>query len=416
MQRYELDDGGDGKFWEIEVASTTVTTKFGRIGTTGQQREKAFATEALAAQGVIDMIAEKTKAGYAAIGVAAATPKVATKTVAEKTKTTKTADKTTKTTKTEKVTTTNPVVETKPVASKAAKAAPVAAKVITPVGDGGFIATKDGYALGIVDGKVVCRSSKGAVLASVPKDQKDNPVFEQLSEVVLFLAAHTEETARTMEEWMLKSHPVPASVMASVWPDPAWQRALENAVVVADGTPGFLRGADDKKGIGMVTLDGETVWSKASAVRVPHPILLSELDEFRALLADLALTQSLPQLFRETFAMPKESGDERSVSTYAGGEFEQLNHALGRCKKHGYRVKGGSSVCRIPGATGVVEARFDLGGEDPFSECSTSLLTFIDEEEKTLLLKDVPPVAYSEGMRMASLVYAGRKIEKKGEA
>ena len=36
MARYELNDGKSHKFWEVEREGSSVTTRWGRVGTQGQ--------------------------------------------------------------------------------------------------------------------------------------------------------------------------------------------------------------------------------------------------------------------------------------------------------------------------------------------------------------------------------------------
>ena len=91
----------------------------------------------------------------------------------------------------------------------------------------------------------------------------------------------------------------------------------------------------------------------------------------------------------------------------------------GAAKALGYRVSGGWTVCRVfdPGSAKTIEARFWIGADDPMSEAYTENLVWVsssaDGTEKTLSVRDVPPIAFSEGMRMASALYGKRKIEKK---
>jgi hypothetical protein len=44
-------------------------------------------------------------------------------------------------------------------------------------------------------------------------------------------------------------------------------------------------------------------------------------------------------------------------------------------------------------------------------EATTGNLAWVDDKQKTLAIADVPPVAFSEGMRMAALIFAKRKTE-----
>lgn len=61
---FEFTAGTSRKFWEIGVRETVVTVRYGRIGSEGQSREKAFADAGAAARHAEDLIAEKTGEGY----------------------------------------------------------------------------------------------------------------------------------------------------------------------------------------------------------------------------------------------------------------------------------------------------------------------------------------------------------------
>lgn len=63
-QRFEFSDDSSNKFWEIEVSGKTHTVTYGRIGTDGQSKTKAFASPAAAQADADKLIAEKTKKGY----------------------------------------------------------------------------------------------------------------------------------------------------------------------------------------------------------------------------------------------------------------------------------------------------------------------------------------------------------------
>lgn len=52
------------KFWEIAVAGSEVTVRFGRIGTDGQTKVKDLGSTESAAKEAEKLIAEKTRKGY----------------------------------------------------------------------------------------------------------------------------------------------------------------------------------------------------------------------------------------------------------------------------------------------------------------------------------------------------------------
>lgn len=299
--------------------------------------------------------------------------------------------------------------------AKAAK--PVAVPAPAVAGDG-WLAVDGGYAVTLRDGKVVCRNPKGKELVSVPPKVAESPQAEQLDALSDWLDEHRRDCLAAADGWMLRSLPLPAAVVAAVWPDPAWRAALENTVVrAADalGKPdakqvGFLRGADPQRGIGLVTLDGETRWVKAEAVVLPHPVLLADRDEWRELASELNLRQGVQQLLREVHERGGERAGATAVTRFANGEFEMLSHVSGRCKQLGYPVRGGYATCTVLEGASEVRASYWIGADDPMSPTSTGDLTWSDADERQLPISEVGPVAFSEGMRMAAALYAKRKV------
>jgi predicted DNA-binding WGR domain protein len=63
-RRFEFIGGSSRKFWEVAVAGSAVTVRFGRIGTAGQTQQKLFADEATAARAAQRLVREKLAKGY----------------------------------------------------------------------------------------------------------------------------------------------------------------------------------------------------------------------------------------------------------------------------------------------------------------------------------------------------------------
>ncbi len=61
---FEFVEGTASKFWEIKVVGNEVIVRFGRIGTDGQMKPKAFPSETAALKYAEEIIAEKTEKGY----------------------------------------------------------------------------------------------------------------------------------------------------------------------------------------------------------------------------------------------------------------------------------------------------------------------------------------------------------------
>jgi len=61
---FEFVEGSSSKFWEIQLDGSSFTTRYGKIGTDGQQSLKEYASDALAKKEYDKLVNEKTKKGY----------------------------------------------------------------------------------------------------------------------------------------------------------------------------------------------------------------------------------------------------------------------------------------------------------------------------------------------------------------
>ncbi|HWO23580.1 MAG TPA: WGR domain-containing protein [Kofleriaceae bacterium] len=69
---FELVEGSSAKFWEILVEDAAVTTRYGKIGTAGQETLKEHDSKSGAFKEYDKLVAEKTKKGYREIGAGGA--------------------------------------------------------------------------------------------------------------------------------------------------------------------------------------------------------------------------------------------------------------------------------------------------------------------------------------------------------
>lgn len=291
----------------------------------------------------------------------------------------------------------------------------------------GWIATAEsGYEVAVTEGRVVCRNATGKTLRTLPKQLKQDPAVLELRRLVEWLTRHAAECREHAERWMVRSLPVPAVLLAEVWADEAWRVVLRDLVVApvtahAQGgeawdvsRAGFLR-AVDERGIGVVDLDGESVRLTADRVAIPHPVLLDELADLREFGVELDVKQSVDQLYRETWERPADLDAEAvQFEEYAGGKFSELRTLTQRAQGLGYVVRGGYSACRIFEAGHGLEARVWLGSDDPYYPTETGALEFADSAGRRLKCAEVGPVAWSEGVRMAAALYAGRTVAEDG--
>ncbi len=279
------------------------------------------------------------------------------------------------------------------------------------------------YQITLRGDQIVCRNPAGKELRSPPKAVRDDPATANLRQLSEWLTRHDSACRAEVEQWMVRSLPLPATALAKIWPDPSWRTPLTDVVVATlddDGgwdpdEVGFLREATDT-GIGVVNLDGETVRLAADRVLIAHPVLLSEVDDLREFAADLGVQQSIDQLFRQTWIKPSDVDPAASkVADFAGGKYDQLRHLAARSTSLGYPVKGGYAVCRVFEGGDNIEARVWIGSDYPEDSTATGELIFTDRNGTSRTLGDVGPVAWSEGMRMAAALYAGRVVEKQEE-
>jgi hypothetical protein len=284
-----------------------------------------------------------------------------------------------------------------------------------------WVPAADGYSLALDGTTLICRNPKGTVLKSVPSAVRKGDDAEALLALRDWLVRHDTACRSAVETWMLRSLPVPRSVLAGVWADPAWSAALRDLVVRgADASGASIAGllrevtADD---VGVVTLDGETRRLVGGSITIPHPILLDDLDDSREFLGEIGASQVVPQLFRETFIRPPDlDPDLTSVDTWAGARFKELRHVLSRCATLGFRVSGGFATVRVWEDGVPVESRYWVGADEPSVEAETGPLVFMDARSRPMRLGDVGPVAWSEGSRMAALIAAGRVQQDDVEA
>jgi len=285
----------------------------------------------------------------------------------------------------------------------------------------GWSAAGEGYEISLVEGKVVARSasgrSAGRQLKTLPKALRDHPEVERLRRFAEWLDQHAAACVARVDAWMVSSLPVPTGLLGRVWPDEAWQVALRDLVVVGDDPDeaGFLRDVSESGELRVVNLDGETVRMSAETVTLPHPVLLPDLDDLREFAAELGVTQKVEQIYRATWSKPAEAElapKATAVNEFSGARFPSRFVLTARAESFGYRVSGGYATCGVRDGGRTVEASLWIG--EPYWDGGgeTGSLTWNDKGGKALTLREVNPVAWSEGMRMGAALYAGRIVER----
>ncbi|MFK3978876.1 DUF4132 domain-containing protein [Micromonospora sp. NPDC050397] len=255
----------------------------------------------------------------------------------------------------------------------------------------------------------------GRPLKSLPKTLRDHPEVDRLRQLAQWLDRHTAECLARIDAWVVSSLPVPTALLARIWPDPGWQDALRDLVVLGDDPtePGFLRDVTDTGDLRVVNLDGETIRLSSASATLPHPVRLPDLTDLREFADELDINQRIEQLHRGTWSKPTDLKDrDTTINDFRGTSVP--NRLAARAATLGFRVAGSQVTCRVWEAGRTVEAAMWFDEDYWDSEATLGTLSWSVVDGPALRLTEVGPVGWSEGMRMATeLSGAATKTEKK---
>lgn len=268
----------------------------------------------------------------------------------------------------------------------------------------------DDYQLALIDNTIVARNAKGRQLKSVPAKAKKTPAWQQLDDLLVWLTGHEREIAARVEQWLLNSEPVPVAVLGAVWDDPGWRRWLLDLVVADSADPdtvGLLRDVSDE-GLGLITLDGDSVRIPGGEILIPHPVLLDDLADLREFAAELGVRQQFDQLYRPVHHRGALTNPEATwLNDWSGATYRTLRQAHTRALAGGFTPRGTDVVARVVDAGRVFDIRFNLADStDPYREAYTGPLRWL-VDDAPVPVGEVGPVAWSEGVRIAEWMLAG---------
>lgn len=287
---------------------------------------------------------------------------------------------------------------------------------LSDIAESQWIAAGD-YSLVLVGDTILARNSKGRVLKTVPAKAKKTPEFDKLNNLRVYLEQHKKNCHNDVITWFLKGLPVPVRVISVVWPDPMWRGCLENLVVrvVGTGAEGLLRAADEQN-LHLVDLDGENITvavDDSESVVFPHPAIISDITDWREFASELGIAQGIDQLFRDIYVKPTDvDGYRKAVRAYTNAEYDMGQTLVGRSRSGGFAAnfQGVSLIVVEDGKE--IQANLEVECWYPTDKAYLDELSF-SHNGKQLRFDEIGPIAWSEGIRMAEYVYAGRTAETK---
>lgn len=410
-----FEEGASSKFYVLALADTTLTIRFGRIGSQGQEKCTTFKTPALALKEYERLLAEKKKKGYV-----------------EKKKARSAADPPTKkaTAKGRQADDTKgakkapgpppgppgPALEDPPVAgldlaSWRASPIPIPERDPTPLPTGDFVV--EGYTIAFGDDEEVqIRDPKGKRLKSVPAKVRQSDDYQALMRGRKDDRSRGKRARRVLEERMISGTPIVADELAWLVQDAAFEDLFRGLVVVADGSPerapAVLVGWDSTRGLGVVPLDYDAKWIGWPTVTIPHPSHLSDLTEWQDLLIELGLQQGLAQVFREVKSVPAAQRTLQECTMVANRETRSAAAIERALMDDGWTARRGMAKrhlwLREGDAITTVEAWFDYGEYYmPSDETTTGAFGVNDVRGRPLPMSAVPGVLLGEIIRSLEL-------------
>ncbi|MFE0186694.1 DUF4132 domain-containing protein [Streptomyces sp. NPDC058989] len=274
-----------------------------------------------------------------------------------------------------------------------------------------WVSASRGYELALDGTTLRCRRTDGRDLRSIPKGVLAGPVGERFAALRDRLVRHEKECRDTVESWLLSGVPVPGGLLARIWPDPGWRTCLEHLVVDADGRTGLLVDVAEDGRVSLREEDGAPYEPPAGTlVTLLHPVLLGDLGPWRRLLEARGVTQESAQLDRRVHRRPEGTDPHATgIEAYEGEPFTAQWRARANALEHGFVVRGGFAVAEITERLVRTEARCWVGETGSGATEEAGRLLWVDEDERPVAVGTLGPIAWSEGLRMAELIYGGAK-------
>ncbi|WP_261957904.1 DUF4132 domain-containing protein [Streptomyces nigrescens] len=272
-----------------------------------------------------------------------------------------------------------------------------------------WVSAARGYELALDGTTLRCRRTDGRDVKSPPKGVLADPVGERFAALRDRLVRHEEECRDTVESWLLSGVPVPAGLLARIWQDPGWRSCLEHLVVHTDGRTGLLVDVAEDGRVSVRDESGLLYGPPAGAsVTLLHPALLGDLGPWHRLLEAHGVAQGWAQLDRRVYRRPEGTDPQATgIDAFEGEPFTAQWRARMNALENGFVVRGGFAVAKFAERFLRMEARCWVGEADPGASEEAGRLLWVDEAEHPVAVGTLGPVAWSEGLRMAELIYGG---------
>ncbi|SER51402.1 DUF4132 domain-containing protein [Corynebacterium cystitidis] len=266
------------------------------------------------------------------------------------------------------------------------------------------------FALDADTAGVVVRNKKGTVLKTVPAKAKVESAYETIDTKANFLEQHARTCRDTVRAWLLGDVTVPTRVIAAVWDDKAWQKQLGNLVITDGAATGLLRHVSPEA-LTVIDLDGEEatmIVDETTVVSIPHPVLLPDLEDWREFAIDLGVQQEMDQLMRDVYQKPADRADGQVVqSSFKGSEYSRAGALIGRARGAGYSATFNSIGMTMEENGTTVGAYLEVEAW-AFDDTAHIYNLHFTSGDREAHWDEISHTLWSEAVRMANYVYAGR--------
>jgi len=253
----------------------------------------------------------------------------------------------------------------------------------------------------------VALEKAGKPMKTLPKALAKNETYLELKTAAGELKELKRRSRESLERAMTECTLFGAGELQNICGNPVLAPMLHR-LVWTDGTHnGFLHLTD--RGLGLQTLDGETVFTEPLRIAHPHDLQAAgQWAQFMRLLYEKRLVQPFKQIFREYYPITADERQERTLSRRYAGHQVQPQRTVALLRQRGWTVDYGEGLQKVFYKENLIVRMFALADWFTPAEIEAPTLETVEffhrRTRKSVPLEEVPPILFSETMRDLDLV------------